>query len=316
MEPIISDIPYKSGDEVLMFVNGLGGTPLIELYIVYRKAAEIAKKAGLKVTRSFVGSYITSLEMAGTSITLLKLDARSTKLWDAPVHTAALARGASENDHTMAANSLTAEAVLRWLQNCAETFRQHKDELTQLDAAIGDADHGANMARGFTAVKGKLGELKDKDIGAIFKTVAMTLISTVGGASGPLYGTFFLQAAGGANGKTELTHAELSTVFNAGLQGLMNRGKAAVGEKTMVDALVPALEALKPAGATIPSGRARRAPSPPRRKAPIRPCRSSPRRAAPVISGERSAGHLDPGRGLVGLAAGGAAKSGVARRGS
>ena len=93
MEPIISDLPYKSGDEVLMFVNGLGGTPLIELYIVYRKAAEIAKKAGLKITRNFVGSYITSLEMAGTSITLLKLDGQLTKLWDAPVHTPALRWG-------------------------------------------------------------------------------------------------------------------------------------------------------------------------------------------------------------------------------
>ena len=93
MEPIISDIPFKSGEEVLMFVNGLGGTPLIELYIVYRKAAEIAKKAGLKVTRHLVGSYITSLEMAGTSITLLKLDGDLTKLWDAPVHTAALRAG-------------------------------------------------------------------------------------------------------------------------------------------------------------------------------------------------------------------------------
>jgi len=93
MEPIISDIPYKSGEEVLMFVNGLGGTPLIELYIVYRKAAEIAKKAGLKVTRYLVGSYITSLEMAGTSITLLKLDGDLTKLWDAPVHTASLRAG-------------------------------------------------------------------------------------------------------------------------------------------------------------------------------------------------------------------------------
>jgi len=93
MEPILSDLPFKSGDEVLMFVNGLGGTPLIELYIVYRKAAELAEKAGLKITRKFVGSYITSLEMAGTSITLLKLDAGLTKLWDAPVHTPALRWG-------------------------------------------------------------------------------------------------------------------------------------------------------------------------------------------------------------------------------
>jgi dihydroxyacetone kinase-like protein len=93
MEPIISDLPYKSGDEVLMFVNGLGGTPLIELYIVFRKAAEIAQKAGLKITRNLVGSYITSLEMAGTSITLLKMDGELSKLWDAPVHTPALRWG-------------------------------------------------------------------------------------------------------------------------------------------------------------------------------------------------------------------------------
>ena len=93
MDPILTDIPYKSGDEVLMFVNGLGGTPLIELYIVYRKAEELAKKAGLKIVRSFVGSYITSLEMAGASITLLKMDAQLTKLWDAPVHTPALRWG-------------------------------------------------------------------------------------------------------------------------------------------------------------------------------------------------------------------------------
>ena len=93
MEPILSDLPFKSGDEVLLFVNGLGGTPLIELYIVYRKAAEIAAKAGLKITRNFVGSYITSLEMAGTSITLLKLDEQLTKLWDAPVNTPALRKG-------------------------------------------------------------------------------------------------------------------------------------------------------------------------------------------------------------------------------
>jgi len=94
MEPIISDIPYKPGDEVLMFVNGLGGTPPIELYIIYRKAHEIATKHGLKVVRSLVGPYMTSLEMAGTSITLLKMDADMLKLWDAPVKTPALRWGA------------------------------------------------------------------------------------------------------------------------------------------------------------------------------------------------------------------------------
>jgi dihydroxyacetone kinase-like protein len=93
MEPIISDMPFKSGDEVLLFVNGLGGTPLLELFIIYGKAAEIAQRAGLKITRNLVGPYITSLEMAGTSITLLKLDDEMTHLWDLPVLTPALRKG-------------------------------------------------------------------------------------------------------------------------------------------------------------------------------------------------------------------------------
>ena len=93
MEPVLKDLPFKEGDEVLLFVNGLGGTPLLELFIVYRQAVEIAKRAGLKIKRNLVGSYMTSLEMAGTSITLLKLDEEMTMLWDAPVYTAALQRG-------------------------------------------------------------------------------------------------------------------------------------------------------------------------------------------------------------------------------
>jgi dihydroxyacetone kinase-like protein len=93
MEPIISDLPFKSGDEVLLFVNGMGGTPLVELYIVYRKAYEIATKHGLKVVRNLVGPYITSLEMAGTSITMLKMDEDMKQLWDAPVKTPGLRWG-------------------------------------------------------------------------------------------------------------------------------------------------------------------------------------------------------------------------------
>jgi dihydroxyacetone kinase-like protein len=93
MEPIISDIPYNEGDNVLLFVNGMGGTPLIELYIIFRKAYQIAEKHGIKVVRNLVGPYITSLEMAGTSITMLKMDEDMIKLWDAPVKTPGLRWG-------------------------------------------------------------------------------------------------------------------------------------------------------------------------------------------------------------------------------
>jgi dihydroxyacetone kinase-like protein len=195
---------------------------------------------------------------------------------------------------TVAVNTLSSGTILQWLQNCADTYAQHKDELTQLDAAIGDADHGANMTRGFSAVQTKLDALKDKDIGAIFKTVAMTLISTVGGASGPLYGTFFLQAATSTNGKTSLTHEELAAAFGAGLHGLMNRGKAVVGDKTMVDALVPALEALKPKEGDSISVALDRA---------VAAAHTGAESTLPLVArkgrasylGERSAGHLDPG---------------------
>ncbi len=93
MQPILEDLPFKAGDKVLLFVNGMGGTPAIELYVVYRKACEIATKHGLKIARNLVGSYITSLDMAGCSITLLKLDDDMAQFWDAPVHTPSLRWG-------------------------------------------------------------------------------------------------------------------------------------------------------------------------------------------------------------------------------
>jgi dihydroxyacetone kinase-like protein len=190
--------------------------------------------------------------------------------------------------------SLSSEHVLRWLAECAATFAANKDRLTALDSAVGDGDHGANMARGFAAVRAKLPELAGQDIGAIFKATAMTLISTVGGAGGPLYGTFFLQAAGPAAGKSELLPAELFASFDAGVKGVMRRGKAAVGDKTMVDALVPAIEALHPGkNDTIEATLARA----------VQAVRSGADSTVSMIArkgrasylGERSAGHLDPG---------------------
>jgi dihydroxyacetone kinase-like protein len=195
---------------------------------------------------------------------------------------------------TMTEISIGPAVVLRWLELSAATFQKHKDELTELDAVIGDADHGANMARGFNAVQGKIASLEGKDIGAIFKTVAMTLISTVGGASGPLYGTFFLQAAASTAGKTSLTHEELFTAFQAGLQGLMNRGKAFVGEKTMVDVLVPAVEALKPQGSDSLADVLAHAVAAAKKGADSTiPLVAKKGRASYL--GERSAGHKDPG---------------------
>ena len=125
----------------------------------------------------------------------------------------------------------------------SDAINENKDMLTNLDAVIGDADHGINMARGFNAVMAKLEDSKEEDISSVLKKVGMTLISTVGGASGPLYGTAFLRAAAAAQGTDRLTGEKALEMFNAAVQGIKDRGKAVKGEKTMIDALEPALEA-------------------------------------------------------------------------
>src|SRR5215469_2295101 len=137
--------------------------------------------------------------------------------------------------------------ILSWLRRSAEELRTQREYLTSLDAAIGDADHGINMDRGFTAVLEKLPAVAEADIGTILKTVGTTLVSTVGGASGPLYGTAFLRAGTALAGKQELQPNDIAAGLEAALEGIKARGHAQIGEKTMVDALSPAVEAYKAA---------------------------------------------------------------------
>jgi dihydroxyacetone kinase-like protein len=141
--------------------------------------------------------------------------------------------------------NISSDQIFAWIDRFAAHIAEQKDYLTQLDAAIGDADHGANMHRGLQAVLAKKTELQNSDIGAMLKGVAMTLISTVGGASGALYGTFFLQASTLAGGRAELSPSEFGSVLEKGLAGIVLRGKAALGDKTMIDALQPAIKAYK-----------------------------------------------------------------------
>jgi phosphoenolpyruvate---glycerone phosphotransferase subunit DhaL len=141
--------------------------------------------------------------------------------------------------------TVTADQIIAWIERFSIRIAEEKEFLTKLDSDIGDADHGANMNRGFQAVLSKKAELQGKDIGALLRIVAMTLISTVGGAAGALYGTFFLQASNVTAGKTELTPEEFLLVLEKGLAGIVLRGKAAIGDKTMVDALHPAVKACR-----------------------------------------------------------------------
>jgi dihydroxyacetone kinase-like protein len=142
---------------------------------------------------------------------------------------------------------VTKQQIIQWLQSIAVVLEQNKDYLTELDAAIGDADHGINMNRGFQKVASQLPSVADTDIGSILKTVSMTLISSVGGASGPLYGTMFLRASTAVAGKSELTDEDMVALLQAAVDGVVQRGKANLGDKTMLDALAPAANALRQA---------------------------------------------------------------------
>lgn len=193
--------------------------------------------------------------------------------------------------------TITAPDAGRWIRAFAAAVAEHKDELTRLDAAIGDADHGINMDRGMRAVVEKLDGDEPGDVGGLMRAVAMTLISKVGGASGPLYGTFFLQfgSAAGAAGD-DLTPEGWAASFDAAVAGVQARGKAAPGDKTMVDALLPAGDALRAAlgeGASFPRALTRAAAAAQEGMRATIPLVARKGRASYL--GERSAGHQDPG---------------------
>lgn len=142
---------------------------------------------------------------------------------------------------------ITKDQIVRWLEKSAAVLKENRAYLTELDSAIGDADHGTNMDRGFKKVMEKLPTVADKDIGNILKTVGMTLISSVGGASGPLYGTFFMRSGMAMAAKEELNGDDLFKLLQAGVEGILQRGRPNLEDKTMYDAWAPALEAMQSA---------------------------------------------------------------------
>ena len=139
--------------------------------------------------------------------------------------------------------------VLEIIKAIGLKMEAEKEYLTELDQPIGDSDHGINMARGFAAVEGKLPDLEGKDIGTILKTVGMTLVSTVGGASGPLYGSAYMKAGMALAGKEEMDMDDFLSMMDTAVQAVEQRGKATVEEATMLDAMVPSLKAMKDAAA-------------------------------------------------------------------
>ena len=193
--------------------------------------------------------------------------------------------------------SLGHDDVLRWIRAFAADVEASKEQLTQLDAAIGDGDHGINMQRGMSAVLVKVDAAgEEQDIGALLKTVGMTLVSTVGGAGGPLYGTLFMQMGTAVSGKEELGQDDWAAALEAAIAGVQARGKAEPGDKTMIDALIPGRDALKAAlaeGASFGDALRQSADAAGQGMRDTVPLVARKGRASYL--GERSAGHQDPG---------------------
>ena len=188
--------------------------------------------------------------------------------------------------------TISRDGVLDWMNRFAGEMSEHRQELVRLDTAIGDGDHGTNMDRGMRKALEKLAASEQADPGAVLKTVAMALISSVGGAAGPLYGTLFLQMGSALGGDSAVDLERYAQAWRKGLDGVQARGKAAPGDKTMVDALIPAVEALERASELDEGMRAAARAAQEGMKATI-PLVARKGRASYL--GERSKDHQDPG---------------------
>ena len=196
----------------------------------------------------------------------------------------------------MAGGTVTLDQLVAWLARFAKLMAENRSYLTDLDSAIGDADHGSNMARGMTAVMEKCGAAPSTAVDELFKQVGMTLVTSVGGASGPLYGTFFLRFGSAAGPVAELDAAALAASLRAGLGGIVARGKAELRDKTMFDAMSPAVDAFDAeiaAGADLATATAGSAAAAAVGRDATEPLVARKGRASYL--GARSAGHLDPG---------------------
>ena len=191
---------------------------------------------------------------------------------------------------------VTREDVLRWLGALQEVFAENQQQLTALDSAVGDGDLGSSLDRGFTAVQLELSANPPADLRSAFQNVATVLIRTMGGTAGPLFGTFFLRAGAACAGKSELAPADVMALFQAGVEGIQQRGKAAIGDKTMLDALLPAVDAMRgalEAGSGLTEILERGAAA---AEAGMRATTTmQARKGRASYLGERSVGHQDPG---------------------
>ena len=321
LDSILSEMAPVKGDRVAVLVNGLGSTSLIELYIIFNRLKFVLDERGIDIHHSWVGEYATSLEMAGASITLLKLDDELTRLLDHPCRTPALTVGTTEGAvagsahslrraakasdgavKTKAATKLKSDgaitpAIFRaMMQRAGDEIIAERDWLSELDGVIGDGDHGITMEIGWKAVQGALANAEqDETIEGSCKRMAKAFLDAVGASSGPLYATAFLRAGAAVSDRLNLDAEALSAWLAAALQGVRDRGRAEPGDKTMIDAWVPAVERAERAAASGSEIDVMNAARDGAEEGMNATANLESRRGRSAKLGARSKGHIDPG---------------------
>lgn len=320
MEPILAELGLGEGDRVAVLVNGLGATTQLELFLLFRRVRRVLEEKRIEIHARWVGEYATSLEMAGASVTLLKLDETLACLLDHPCRTPALTVGAEQappvgatrsarqvrttkasvaQDRAclVATGSITPDDFRAMMASIAKAIRQNREWLSQLDGVIGDGDHGITMDIGWTAVTAALSDLTpDATISEVCNVMAQAFLSAVGASSGPLYAGAFQSAGAAVSNRLNLDGPSLAAWIQGMSNGILARGGAKPGDKTMLDAWVPAAEAavaVADAGADETS--VLKAATEAARTGMEHTAELESRRGRSAKLGARSLGHVDPG---------------------
>ncbi|WP_233856291.1 dihydroxyacetone kinase subunit DhaK [Paraburkholderia sp. HD33-4] len=312
---IVDDLALQAGARVALLVNNLGGTPSSELNVVAGAALRQLDARGIEVARAWAGTFLSALEMAGVSLTLLRVDDERLSLLDAASHTSAwpalsgrvaqvAVRAAPAAPQSASGATLARDATLRRaIEAVCECLLAAEPTLTEMDQRVGDGDLGISLARGARAVQLELDSYASATTpGAVLRGMSATLRRVVGGTSGPLYAVMLLRAAAALEKSDANTARQWATAFCAGIDGLMELGGAKPGDRTMVDALKPAADALHDALAQGASTHAAlQAAADAASEGTSRTASMPPRRGRSSYVGERALGHADPGAHAVAL---------------
>ncbi|MFL9965604.1 dihydroxyacetone kinase subunit DhaK [Paraburkholderia sediminicola] len=310
---IIGDLSLQAGERVALLVNNLGGTPSSELSVVAGSALRNLAARGIKVERAWAGTFLSALEMAGVSLTLLRVDDERVAWLDAVAHTSAWpslsgrvtqvsVRPAPVTPERASGAALEREAPLRRaIEAVCACLLTAEPILTEMDQRVGDGDLGISLSRGARAVLDELDSYPSTP-GGILRGMAATLRRVVGGTSGPLYAVMLLRAAVALEQSGGSTAQQWAAAFGAGVDGLMELGGAQPGDRTMVDALKPAADTLQSALArSEPTGVALQAAVDAATEGTARTASMHPRRGRSSYVGDRALGHADPGAHAVAL---------------